>query len=152
MFPRSLLFNHEIDNLGLTDVQAGLGFEHLAHFHAVELLVALGARAPYGGAARRVEQAELDADSVSYFAHNAAERVDFADQMPLGYAAHGGVATHLGDEVEVHGDKGGFQAHARRSHRRLTTGVPRAHHGHIVLFRKSHLHPFYGLPRFGSRR
>ena len=126
-------------------MDAGLGFEDFAHLDAVELLVALGAGTPDSGAAGRVEQAELDADSVSYFAHNAAERVDFADQMALGHAADGRVAAHLGDEVEIHGDEGGFEAHARRSHGRFAAGMARAHHGDIVLFGKCHLSLFYGL-------
>ena len=131
-------------------MDAGLGFEHLAHLDAVELLVALGARAPNRGAARRVEQPELDADGVGHLAHNAAESVDFADQMSLGHAAHGGVAAHLGDEVEIHGDERGFQSHARRGHGGLAAGVSRAHHGDVVLFRKCHLLLFYGFVRLGA--
>ena len=61
----------------------GWDFEHFAHFDAVELLVALGARTPDGGAARGVEQAELDADGVGDLAHDAAEGIDFAHQMAL---------------------------------------------------------------------
>ena len=123
----------------------GWDFENLAHLDAVELLVALGARAPDGGAAGGVEQAELDADGVGDFAHDAAESVDFADQMALGDAADGGVAAHLGDEVEVHGDERGLEAHARGGHGGLAAGVARAHHGDIVLFGKSHPILFYGL-------
>jgi hypothetical protein len=125
-------------------VQAGLRLQHFAHFHAVKLLVALGARAPDGRAARGVEQAELDADGIGDLAHDAAESVHFADEMPLGDAADGGIATHLGDQVEVHGDERGFKAHARRAHCRFAAGVTCAYHHHIVLFRKSHLWLFYG--------
>ena len=39
-----VLFDHQIDDFGLADVQAGLRFEHLAHLDAVLLLVALRAR------------------------------------------------------------------------------------------------------------
>ena len=81
--------------------RSGLRLEHLAHLHAILLLVALRARRPDGGAARGVEQAELDADGVGDLAHDSAERVDFAHQMALGDAADGGVAGHLRDEVEI---------------------------------------------------
>ncbi len=131
---RRCFFDHEIDDFGLADVEAGLGFEDLAHFDAVELLVALGARAPDGGAARGVEQAELDADGVGDFAHDAAERVDLADEMALGHAADGRIAAHLRDEVEVHGDERGLEAHARGSHGGLAAGVAGADHDDIVLF------------------
>ena len=147
---RAGFLDDEVDDFGLADVEAGLGFENLAHLDAVELLVALGAGAPDGGAAGGVEQAELDADSVGHLAHDAAEGVDFADQVALGHAADGGIAAHLGDEVEVHGDEGGFEAHARRGHGGLAAGVSRAHHGNVVLFRKSHLVLFYGFVALGA--
>ena len=95
--------DQQIDDFGLLDVEAGLRLEHLAHFDAVLLLVALRARRPDGGTTRGVEQAELDADGIGDFAHDAAEGVDFADEVALGDAADGGVAGHLRDEVEVHG-------------------------------------------------
>ena len=63
--------------------------------------------------------------------------------MALGHAADGGVAAHLGDEVEIHGDKGGFESHARRGHGGLAASVSRAHHGDVVLLRKYHLLLFY---------
>ena len=119
-------------------MEAGLGFEDLAHFDAVELLVALGAGAPDGGAAGGVEQAELDAYGIGDFAHDAAEGVDFADEVAFGHAADGGIAAHLGDEVEVHGDERGLEAHARGGHRGFAAGMACADHGDIVLFGKSH--------------
>jgi hypothetical protein len=67
--------------------------------------------------------------------------------MALGHSADGGIAAHLGDEVKVHGDEGGLEAHARGSHGGLAPGVTRADHYHIVLFGESHPTPFYGLGR-----
>ncbi len=142
-----LLFDHEIDDFRLADVQAGLRFEDFAHLHAVELLVALGARAPDGRAARGVEQAELDADGVGHLAHDAAQRVDFADQVALGHAADGRIAAHLRNQVEIHGDERGLEAHARGGHGRLAAGVSGAHYDHIVLFGESHPILFYGFAR-----
>ncbi len=108
MVPCSLLFNDQIDHFSLTNMQAGLGLENLAHFDPVELLVALGARAPDGGTARGVEEAELDAHGIGNFAHDAAEGVDLTHQVTLCDAADGGVAAHLRDEVEVHGNERGL--------------------------------------------
>ena len=146
----SLLFDHEVDDLSLSNVEAGLGLENLAHLHAVELLVALCARAPDGRAARGVEESELDADSVGNFAHDAAERVNFADQMPLGNSADRRVAAHLRDQVQVHGDERGLQAHARGSHGSLAACMTGAHHYDIVLFGESHPVLFYGWNRIGA--
>ena len=142
-----LLFDHQVDDLGLADVEAGLGFENFAHFDAIELLVALGAGAPDGGAAGGVEQTELDADGIGDLAHDAAQGVDFADQVALGDAADGRIAAHLGDQVHIHGDEGGLEAHARRGHGGLAAGVSRAHDHHIVLFSESHPILFYGFTK-----
>ena len=114
---------NEVDDFGLLDEEIGLRLQHLAHLDAVLLLVALGAGRPDGGAAGGVEQAELDADGVGDFAHDAAEGVDFADEMALGDAADGGIAGHLRDEVEVEREEGGAQAHARGGDGGFAAGV-----------------------------
>jgi len=147
LFP---VFEDEVDDFGLANVEAGLGLEDLAHFDAVELLVALGARAPDGGAARGVEEAELDADGVGNFAHDAAESVDFPDEMALGDAADGGVAAHLGDEVEVHGDERGLEAHVGGGHGGFAPGVSGADDNDIVLLGESHPILFYGWNQSGA--
>lgn len=115
-----------------------MGFEDFAHFCAVLLLVALGAGGPDGGASGGVEESELDADGVGDLAHNAAEGVDFADEMALGDASDGGVAGHLGDEVEVEGEQCGAQAHARGGHGGFAAGVSGADDDHVVLFGEGH--------------
>ena len=122
----------------MLDLEVGLGFEDLAHFEAVGLLVALGAGRPDGGAARGVEQAELDADGVGDFGHDAAEGVDLADEVSLGDAADGGVAGHLRDEVGVEGEQGGAQSHARGGHGGLAAGMTGSDDGDIDLFGNGH--------------
>ena len=143
--PGYLFFDHQVDDFGLADVQAGLSLEHFAHLDAVELLVALRARTPHGRAARCVQQAKLDADRIGDLAHDAAQSVHFAHQVALGHSADGRIAAHLRDEVHVHGDERSLQAHARGGHGRLATGMAGAHHDHIVLFGESHPILFYGL-------
>jgi hypothetical protein len=64
--------------------------------------------------------------------------------MALGDAADGGVAAHLGDEVEVHGDERGLEAHTRGGHGGFAPGVSGADDNDIVLFSKSHPILFYG--------
>ena len=56
----------------------------------------------HGRALGAVEHAELDAGGVDDLAHLAAEGVDLADDLPLGDAADGRVAAHLGDGVGIH--------------------------------------------------
>jgi curved DNA-binding protein CbpA len=129
-------------------MQPRLRLQHFAHLHPIELLVTLRARTPDRRAARRVQQPELDANRVRDFAHNAAQRIDFPDQVPLRHPADGRVTAHLRDEVEIHRDQCRLQAHARRRHGSLAPCVSRAHYDHVVLLRKSHPILFYGLRRF----
>jgi hypothetical protein len=82
-------------------VQVGLGLEHLAHLEAILLLVALRTRRPDSRSARGIQQAELDADCVGDFAHDATQGIDFAHQVSFGDAADGGIARHLRDEIDV---------------------------------------------------
>ena len=97
----------------------------------------LGAPRPDGRTAAGVQQSELDAGRVNHLAHDPAERVNLAHEMPLGDPADRRVAGHLRDQVEVHGAERRPQTHARRRHRRLAPRVPRADHDHIVLFIRS---------------
>src|SRR5579859_1754371 len=122
----------EFGNFSLLDAEIGLALEHFPHTDAIHFLIALRARRPDGGAAAGIEQAELDADGVDDFAHYAAERVDFAHQVSFGDAADSWVAGHLRDEVEVHGDHGGFEAHARTGAGGLATGVSGADDDDVV--------------------
>ena len=131
-------FNDEVDDLGLLDEEVGDGLEFFAHAGAVEGFVALGAGAPDGGAAGGVEEAKLDAAGVGYFAHDAAEGVDFADEMALGYAADGRVAGHLGDEVEVEREEGRSEAHARCCGGGFAASVACADDQDVELFGESH--------------
>ena len=123
----------------MLDLQIWLRLQDLAHLQAIGLLVALGAGRPDGGSARSIEQAKLDADRVGDFAHDAAEGIDFADQMALGNSADGGVAGHLRNEVDVQRVEGGLQAHAGRGHGGFASGVSGADHDYVEMFGEGHL-------------
>ena len=90
-------------------MQPRLRLQHLAHLHAVELLVALRPRTPHRRPARGIQQPELDAHSVGHLAHDAAQRIHLAHQVALGHAANGRIAAHLRDQVHIHGDQRGLQ-------------------------------------------
>ena len=123
----------------LLDLQIRLRLQHLAHLQAIGLLVTLRARRPHGRAARSIQQAELDADRVGNLAHDAAERVDFADQMSLGNATHRRIARHLRNQVDVERVERGLQAHARGGHGGLASGMAGTHHHYIELLCELHL-------------
>ena len=128
------LLEDQIRYFRLLDVQIGLGLQHFAHLHAILLLVTLRPWRPHRRTARRVQQSELDADRVRHLAHNAAQCIHFADEVPLGDAADGGIARHLGDKIDVERVKCGLQAHARSSHGSLASGMTGTDHDHVVRF------------------
>ena len=115
-------------------MEVRLRLEHLAHLDAVLLLVALRSGRPNCWAARSIQQAKLDAHRVSDFAHDAAECIDFADEVPFGNSANGGIARHLRDEVNVKRVERGLQAHASGSHGGLASGMTGADHDNVIGF------------------
>ena len=58
--------------------------------------------------------------------------------MALGDAADGGVAGHLRDEVEIEGENGGAEAHARGGHRGFAACVAGAYDYYVELFGEAH--------------
>ncbi len=127
-------FQNQIRHFRLLDLEIGLRLQHFFHLQPVGLLVALGAGGPDSGAAGSIQQAELDADCVRNFSHDAAEGVDLANQVAFSNAAHGWIAGHLGDEVDVEGVQRGLQAHAGSRHGGLATGMAGADDHYVEFF------------------
>ena len=117
--------------------QVGLRLDAVLHRELVELLVRLGPRRVHGRALGAVEHAELNAAGVDDLAHFAAQGVDLADDLPLGDAADGRVAAHLGDGVGIHGQEGGAQPHPGRGQGRLDAGVAGADDDDIEIENQS---------------
>jgi hypothetical protein len=59
--------------------------------------------------------------------------------MALGDSADGGVAAHLGDQVEVQGKDRRAQSHARSGDCGFATGVSSPYDHDIILFREAHI-------------
>jgi len=78
-------------HFGLLDPEVGLLLQNFAHSHAY-ICLSICARGTRPRAAAGVEKAELDADGVGQFTHNAAEGVDFAHQVAFGDTSDGRVA------------------------------------------------------------
>src|SRR5262249_15611181 len=62
------------------------------HGPLVQLLVLLGTRTADGRTAASIQEAELDTAEVGEAPHDAAERIDLTDEMPLAEAADGRIA------------------------------------------------------------
>jgi hypothetical protein len=91
----------------------------------------------------------LDSYGVGDFAHDAAERVDFPDEMAFGDAADGGVAGHLRDEIDVQSEEGGLQAHAGGGHGGFASGVSGADYYYVEMFVEL-LHVLVRGPHYGG--
>ncbi len=112
---------------------AGGAQQLVGHHRAVAGAVGLGAGGSYSRPTAEVQPAKLDARGVGRLAHGAAQGVDLAHQVPLAYAANGGVAAHLRDARKPQGHHGhsGSQAGGRKGC--LTACVSCAHH-HDICF------------------
>ena len=113
------------------------GAERLLHPLAVAPLVGLRPRRPHRGTAAAVEQLELDARRVDRRPHQAAERIDLADQVSLRRAADRGIARHVRDcRLRQRADRDA-PAHPRRSPRGLDARMAGADDDHVEV-RPSH--------------
>src|SRR5690606_24743823 len=109
----------------------------------VEFSVGLGARPAHSRSFAAIKYPELDAAEVGDAAHQAVERVDLADEVPLSQPADGGVAGHRPHRIETVGDERRRRSHARRRGRGFAAGVAAADddnieccaHGSDVWFR-----------------
>lgn len=86
---------------------------------------------PDRGSLSAVEHAELDHGEVGGARHDAAERIDFAHDRPLGNAPDRGVAGHLPDGLERAGHQSDAAAEARGGNRRLGSGVAGPDDDHV---------------------
>ena len=87
----------------------------------------------------RVEHARLNEHIVDRAAHFAAERVDFAHQMPFARAADGWIARHHRHLIEMQRQQQRLYAHARRGQRRLAPRMARARNDQLKLHMKNRL-------------
>lgn len=81
-----------------------------------------------------VEEAELDAGFVDGFGHFAAEGVQLADEVTFAESTDGGVAGHLADGLEVHGEQEGFEADAGGGEGGFDAGVSASDDDDVEVF------------------
>jgi len=91
---------------------------------AVLHLVGLGPGPPHGHASAPVEDTEMDPRGVNEAAHHTAEGIQLAHHVAFAHAANAGIAAHLANLIEVHGEQGGVHAHAGSYVRSLNPGMP----------------------------
>ena len=108
-----------------------LPLERLRHPVRVPPLVCLGSRRPHRGTAASIEKLELDARRVNREAHQPAQRVDLADEMSLGRAAHRRVAWHVRHRVARERTEADAATEARGGVCRFDARVAGADYDHV---------------------
>src|SRR6185503_5870559 len=89
---QTTVLQNQIRNFSLLDLKIPLRLQNLAHPNPIGLLVALRPRRPHRRPAGSVQQSKLDANCIRNLAHNAAQRVDLAHQVPFGNSANRRIA------------------------------------------------------------
>ena len=89
---------------------------------------------------RAVEDTKLDAGGVGDAAHQAVERVDFADEMAFAESADGRIAGHRANRSGGMGEEGRAGAHARGRGGGLAAGMAAADHDDVKRVHRLELH------------
>ncbi len=124
---------------------------------AVLHLVGLSPGTAHRHAAAAVEDAEVDARRVNEPPHDAAQRVQLADHVPLPDPADGGIAAHLADGREVERQQRRRHAHAGRHMGRFYASVAAADDDEVgqgssepTIIRSEGSHPKLNFPDHGT--
>jgi hypothetical protein len=73
----------------------------------------------------------LDGGDIRVHSHLATKCIDFPDDLTFGLATDGRIAAHLGNRIDVAGEKQGGGAHSRGGQRCLNASVSGAAYDHI---------------------
>ena len=118
--------HHDLAGNALVYLEPRNGFQETFQMIAVGDLVVLGPGGPHRRPLAAIEHFEMNAGGVGGPGHHPAQRVDLLDQVPLGDAADGRVAGHLGQGFQMNGQQGGFGAHPGRGISGFNPRVPGA--------------------------
>ena len=118
----------------LQQAQVGGVLRRLFHDAAVEKPVGLGAFGMHRRPLAQVQRAGLQRHTVGGAAHFASQGIDFIHQMAFAGAPDGGVAGHVGQRIQIEGEKHGVHAHARAGQGRFHPRMPGAYDCYLCLF------------------
>ena len=97
----------------------------------------------------RIEHPELDARRVDRLPHQSPQRVDLADDVPLGHTTDRRIAAHLPDGVEVGRQQRRMSAHPRGGGCGFGSGMSGADNDNVVVVFEWLSH-FYFRERVGD--
>ena len=99
--------NQQVFDNFLAEIHIRVGLDELLDPELIGFLVGLSPRAVHRRALSQVEHPELNSGGIDCSAHQAAECIDLADEMPFGDSADRRIATHLPHRVEIGGQQHG---------------------------------------------
>jgi hypothetical protein len=105
------------------------------HPLAVERLIRLRSWRPHGWTATSIQQLELNSRGVDGTAHQAAERIDLADKVPLRRSTDGRIARHVRNGLLRERAQANVTSYAGCRIGCLDTGMTSAHDNHIESHR-----------------
>src|SRR5581483_10545208 len=123
--------NPELVGLALDDGQIGGLVDRSLHRRRIEFAIGLGAWAAHRRTLAPIEHTKLDTAGVGDAAHQAVERVDFADKVALAQTADRRIAGHRADRREAMGHQRRSRAHSRSRAGCLAAGVAAHNDDHV---------------------
>jgi hypothetical protein len=124
------ILNREIVRLALDHGQICGRQDRPLHGGGVKLAIGLGTRAAHRRTLAPVEDAKLDAALIGDPAHQAIERIDLANEMPLSQPADRGIAGHRSDRRKAVRHRQGSHLRANRG-RGPQRGAAAANHDDV---------------------
>lgn len=130
------ILDHELGNLTLLKVEVRLIFEDKLHPKLVGLFIALGPRSPHARTFAGIKHPHLNGGSIGVHSHFPADGINLSDHMALGQATDRGIAAHLPNGVEIHGEKKRLTPHSGGGERGLDPGMTSPNDDDVVILGK----------------
>ena len=128
-----LVFHQQLLYLILPDAKVGSVLENLTPGPDELASVALGARAPHGGAFTAVQHTELNGGTVSNLCHMSAQCINLPYNLSFGYTADSRIAAHLCNLVHIHCYKAGLSSQCCTGCCRFASCVSGTNHYHVKI-------------------
>ena len=125
---------HEVNNFGLNDLDVATARKRQLDRLLIQRPISLKARTLNCRTLASVEQPELNSGTVSGSGHDAIERVDLANEMPLAQASNRRITGHHANPVSAHGYKRDGYSEPGRRISGLNSGMTGAHNNDVIVF------------------
>ena len=129
------IFQQKIHDCRIADRQIFLKFQYPFHTLMITIFVALSAGRPDSRSFCHVEHTELESCGIGHTSHRTAHGINFTDNVTFCDPADGRVAAHLGNMIQINGEKNGFRAHSGGGESCFTCGMTAAHNRYIITCR-----------------